>query len=294
MRNSVFFLSGSIILVLLISCGPTKSLTTETIEDLHVPAYMDVSSLSPSRNTQWALNGEKVRNYEGKGILFTRSGRYTLVGKFFIDGQMDSVKYSVKALPPLDNCQVAIHTSKGTMVAHLSHYAPRHTDHFEALIERGYYDSLTFHRIVPGFVVQGGDGQDSLKKEGAVALPLNDLSPEFHPELLHYKGALAMARMPDEVNPEKASSPDQFYLVQGSPLDEKELEDVSARKGVTYKSYQRERYLENGGAPQLDGEYTVFGYLTHGLEVLDSLSLVPTNSEDMPIDPIFMAIKKVK
>lgn len=275
-------------------CHSSRTLISTVEKEIVTPQYLEVSGLAPATNVNWYLNGEEVAPDQSGKILFTRSGQYTLKGKYYSQGQVDSVLVKLKVKPPDSNCNIAINTKFGTMVAQLSGRTPRHTDHFVEMVESGYYDSLTFHRVIPGFVIQGGDGNTRNGSADGLKIPLSDLSPEFDPEMLHYRGAVAMARMPDETNPEKISSPDQFYIVHGGSLDEDRLEEISAEKGIVYRSYQRERYLEEGGAPQLDMEYTVFGYLTHGLHVLDSIAVVNTAEGNQPTDTVYMKLHVIK
>lgn len=254
---------------------------------------MDLQAYSPVRYVNWKLNGEAITASNSQ-LLISSSGDHHLQGVYYIDGTPDTIETVFNALPPQNNCQAVIKTSKGDIVVELSSLAPRHADHFEDLVESGYYDSLPFHRIIPGFVVQGGDGNQSTKKVDRRPPSLRELNPEFNNELNHYKGAIAMARLPDDINPDKRSSPDQFYLVHGSEVDHQKLEDLSADQGRIYTSDQRKKYLKLGGAPQLDGEYTVFGYMTMGFDVLDSLAFSPTGPNDYPLDTLLMKIQMVQ
>lgn len=281
-------------MALFLSCKTSGIVVKPPLPQIQVPEYLDTRQLAPVRHVEWFVNGESIPATSEGELLITSSGRHDLLGAFYLNGVPDTVRYSFTATAPDHNCLVAIHTSKGTMVAELSELAPRHADHFEELIENEYYDSLIFHRVIPGFVIQGGDASRSVRKTGQIPLSLRELNPEFNAELYHYKGALAMARMPDDVNPEKRSSPDQFYIVQGAPVDAERLEELSAEAGRTYKSYQKQQYFQNGGSPQLDGEYTVFGYVIMGLPVLDSIAYTPTSQGDLPVDTIIMKLEMVK
>lgn len=280
--------------MLFFSCKTAEVAVVSKVAPFQVPAYLSTSQLVSARYVNWYLDGEPVKAHLERGVLITSSGQHELMGAYFRNGEPDTVVVQFEAMPPNDFCQFAIETHKGSMVVSLSDLTPRHSDHFESLVERAYYDSLKFHRIVPGFVVQGGDGALRETRIDPRERTMKELNPEFNSELLHYKGALAMARMPDDVNPDKRSSPDQFYLVQGGSLDNERLEEVASKKSLRYKSYQRDRYLRNGGSPQLDMEYTVFGYVTHGFDIIDSLTTIPTNSDDSPVVPVYMKIKRVE
>ena len=276
-----------------LSCSPTATLTLQQIPTMSVPCYVEVGQISGRNDGRWLFNGEELHPNAHGQILVTKSGQYDIEFRYYEDGRVKQSKQSWTALPPRDFCSLAIATPKGEMVVELSDLTLRHSDHFQELAEDQYYDSLIFHRIVPGFVVQGGNAQETPYQRKTNRVEVKELDPEMHSDLLHYRGALAMARMPDQVNPEKRSSPDQFYIVQGTPFDESRWEQFLTDQGKEYKSYQRDRYLDLGGAPQLDGEYTVFGYLTHGYDVLDSLAATITTGENAE-DPIWMIVKTVE
>lgn len=279
--------------IVICACGAPKTLVLNVPESRPVPFALDVSQLTDNPGGRWFLNGEEVQLTSTGELLFTQSGTYDITYRYYQKGHILTTKTRVEALPPKDYCHVEICTPKGNLVVQLSHLAQRHSDYFEDLVQQGYYDSLIFHRIVPGFVIQGGNAEDTPFQRSTDVVMKSELEPEFHEDLLHYRGALAMARMPDEMNPEKKSSPDQFYLVQGTPYTEERWEQFLTEQGSVYKSYQKERYLEEGGSPQLDGEYTVFGYVTHGHQVLDSLTYIPTTMQ-RPDQPVWMIIRKVE
>lgn len=275
------------------ACSPSATLTLQKVPPNSVPCYVDVQQVSGRTDGRWIFNGKERHPNAFGQILITQSGEYNIKYRYYENGRVKQSNLTWLALPPQDFCSIAIETPKGEMVVELSDLTLAHSDHFQELVEDQYYDSLIFHRIVPGFVVQGGNGQETPYQRSTDRVEVNELEPEFHSDLLHYRGALAMARMPDQVNPEKRSSPDQFYIVQGTPFDESRWEQFLTDQGKEYKSYQKERYLKAGGAPQLDGEYTVFGYMTHGYDVLDSLAATITTGENAE-SPIWMIVKTVE
>jgi len=262
-------------------------------ESREVPFELPLSELTTNQSGRWFLNQKEVHPTPEGNLLFTQSGQYDITYRYYQKGKVLTSSSKILALPPSDYCHVEIITPKGSVVAELSDLTLRHSNHFERLVSEGYYDSLIFHRIVPGFVVQGGGAEDTPFERISQEVMKDELTEEFHEDMLHYRGALAMARMPDEVNPEKKSSPDQFYLVQGTSYSPERWEQFLTEQGRVYKSYQAERYLAEGGSPQLDGEYTVFGYVTHGQYVLDSLAYIPTTMQ-RPNDPQWMIIRKVE
>lgn len=211
-------------------------------------------------------------------------------------------KKSTKLQQPLvikapDRCLVEIETSLGTMLVQLSDGTPHHRDNFLKLAEQGYFNDLLFHRVINGFMIQGGD-PNSRNAAPGVALgnggPDYTVPAEFVDSLIHLKGALAAARTGDAVNPEKRSSGSQFYLVQGRPVTVAQLDQLEARKGFRYSTAQREAYLKNGGTPFLDRDYTVFGHVVKGLDVLDKIASVETGPADRPKQNVTMRIRVIK
>lgn len=176
-------------------------------------------------------------------------------------------------------------TSFGDIKIALYDETPLHRDNFVKLVEEGFYDGSVFHRVIRDFMIQGG-GAAPGKEEKTYTVPA-----EFRKEFIHKKGALAAARMGDQVNPLKASSPSQFYIVQGRPANDAMLDGFEARSGITYTPEQREIYRQLGGTPHLDMGYTVFGEVIEGLDIVDKIALVATLPGDKPVDDIPMTIK---
>lgn len=170
---------------------------------------------------------------------------------------------------------------------------PRHRDNFVKLAEEGFYDQLMFHRIIENFIVQGGD-PDSRNANPVQALgtggPGYLLDPEFGAGV-HIRGALAAARQDDERNPEKKSSGSQFYLVQGEPVTDADLDHWEAERKIRYTPEQRARYKELGGLPYLDNEYTVFGEVVEGLDVLERMSHAATARLYRPVEDTRMIVR---
>ena len=186
---------------------------------------------------------------------------------------------------------VTIDTPFGRMRAVLYDETPRHRDNFVRLAEGGFYDSLLFHRVVAGFMIQGGDpdSRDAGRGEQlGVGGPGYTLPAEIGAP--HIKGALAAARFDDRVNPARESSGSQFYIVQGRITQPEQLDLMAAERGVSYNETQRDLYATRGGAPQLDGDYTVFGELVEGYEVLDRIAAVETDLGARPVEDVRMRI----
>lgn len=194
---------------------------------------------------------------------------------------------------------VQIRTELGILIVALYNETPQHRDNFLKLVREHAYDSLLFHRVIAGFMVQGGD-PDSKRAAAGTLLgqggPGYTIPAEITPGLIHKKGALAAARQPDQVNPDRRSSGSQFYLVQGKTYQQAELDQVMARSArygtpVTYTEEQKKTYGSVGGTPHLDGAYSVFGEVVEGLEVLDAIATQPCDGRDRPLTDIRMFMR---
>jgi cyclophilin family peptidyl-prolyl cis-trans isomerase len=184
--------------------------------------------------------------------------------------------------------RVKMETTMGTMVFRLYNETPLHRDNFIAKVQAHFFDSLLFHRVIKNFMIQGGDPESKHAKAGQMLgngeAPGSRIPAEFHTDLyIHKKGALAAAR---DGNPEKASSNCQFYVVQGKTFTEEELSKMSQRSGVKYTQEQKDLYKTIGGTPHLDNNYTVFGELEQGMDVLDKIAAVQTAQADRPMQDV--------
>ncbi len=186
---------------------------------------------------------------------------------------------------------ITMRTSLGTIQIKLYNETPRHRDNFLNLARNHFYDSLLFHRVIKGFMIQGGDPTSRRAVKGQ-ALGDGDVgytvSAEFNENLFHKRGALAAAR---DNNPAKASSGCQFYIVQGHVFTETELSNLEKKLGIQIK--HREVYTSIGGAPHLDMNYTVFGEVTQGMNVVDSIAAVKVGAGDRPLTDVRILEVKV-
>lgn len=191
--------------------------------------------------------------------------------------------------------KIRIITDKGTMVVKLYDATPLHRDNFVKLVSQGFYDSLLFHRIIEGFMIQGGDPMSKNAQPGSMlgmgGGDMQRIPAEFNKNIIHQKGALAAAR---DGNPEKASSACQFYIVQGKITSEDELKMIEQGKGIVYTQAQRNLYNTKGGTPFLDMEYTVFGEVISGLEVIDLIAASEKGPNDRPVTDIHMRMELIK
>ncbi len=192
---------------------------------------------------------------------------------------------------------VGITTSYGVIVVKLYDSTPQHRDNFIKLVKEGFYDSLLFHRVIDGFMIQGGD-PDSKNAADSVQLgmgsaPGERVPAEFNTRYLHKKGALAAAR---DNNPEKASSNCQFYIVQGKPVSDTELNAIECQirqenPAFYYTDAQRKIYNTVGGTPFLDQNYTVFGEVVKGFDIIDKIAKAPRDANDRPLQNVMMKMK---
>lgn len=175
---------------------------------------------------------------------------------------------------------VVIETSMGTIKAILYNDTPLHRDNFIKLVNEGWYNGSPFHRVIKNFMIQGGQNADGRLDPGY------KVPAEFRDNHFHKKGALCAARQGDQVNPQKASSGSQFYIVQGQVFDERTLAIYEERLGKIFSAKQRQAYMTVGGTPHLDGDYTVFGEVIEGLDIVDKIAGVKTGYMDVPVEPV--------
>lgn len=180
---------------------------------------------------------------------------------------------------------VLIKTTYGDITAKLYNDTPLHRDNFIKLIKQGWYDDSPFHRVINNFMIQGG-GNKAGKTDPGYIVPA-----EFKSHYIHKKGALAAARMPDQINPEKQSSGSQFYIVQGQKYNAATMQMMSQRNGFAYSEDHLKTYANLGGTPHLDGTYTVFGEVIDGFDVIDKIAAVQTGQADRPLTEVTMKIE---
>lgn len=192
--------------------------------------------------------------------------------------------------------KVLISTDLGDITIELFNETPLHRDNFLKLASEGFFDETIFHRVIQDFMIQGGD-PDSRDAEPGVPLgmggPGYTIPAEFVDGLYHEKGVLSAARMGDQVNPQKESSGSQFYIVQGKVYTPQELDLIEERTGKLLSNEQRNAYTTVGGTPHLDNDYTVFGRVVEGLDVVDRITAVEKDRRDRPIEDIKMTMKVV-
>jgi peptidyl-prolyl cis-trans isomerase B (cyclophilin B) len=191
--------------------------------------------------------------------------------------------------------KVKITTSKGIIVVKLYDETPKHRDNFIKLVKQGFYDSLLFHRVISQFMIQGGDPMSRNAQPGEMlgmgGGDMERIPAEFNSKLIHKKGALAAAR---DGNPEKASSACQFYIVQGRVSSDDELNSIEQQNGIKYTPAQKAIYKTVGGTPFLDMNYTVYGEVISGMEVIDKIAAVKKGANDRPEEDVKMKMEIIK
>ena len=195
-----------------------------------------------------------------------------------------------------ERAEVELETTEGNIRIALFNETPQHRDNFMKLVRMEFYDSLLFHRVIKDFMIQGGDLNSRQAKPGQL-LGEGELDytiePEFRlPQIYHRRGVIASARESDKVNPERRSGAAQFYIVWGKVYDDRRLASVqerldSATNGqVKLTPEMIETYKTVGGTPHLDGQYTVFGEITEGLDVVDRIQQMETDKNDRPLKDV--------
>lgn len=185
---------------------------------------------------------------------------------------------------------VIIETTAGTIEVKLYDDTPLHSQNFVKLVNEGYYNGLLFHRVINNFMIQTGDPNSINASPGQ---PLGSggpdymIPPEFNTKHIHKKGALAAARQGDDVNPYKYSSGSQFYIVQGKVVTSSFLDQIAkSQKHTPYTSEQITAYTTTGGTPHLDQQYTVFGEVIKGLDIIDKIAIAAVDQRSRPINDI--------
>lgn len=191
--------------------------------------------------------------------------------------------------------KVQISTPQGDIVIKLYEETPIHKENFLKLAREGFYDGTLFHRCIPNFMIQGGDPDSKDAPEGKM---LGQGGPGYTLDAeigaIHKRGAVAAARLGDAGNPERASNGSQFFIVQGFPVNEANLDAISQQFGTTYSEEDKAVYSEVGGRPDLDGQYTVFGEVIEGMEVVDKILAIPVDPNKRPLQDVPMEVKIIK
>ncbi len=289
--------SALLCMIIIGSCATPIARFSINAEHKEAPATVEfINQSQDAESYLWNFGDGTESTEETVTHKYRQSGQYVVSLKA-IKGKKSNTMTQPLTIDPSPKCLVEITTEFGVMVAELYDVTPQHRDNFMKLAEEGYFNDLLFHRVIDGFMIQGGDPGS---KNAAPGVPLGGGGPgyqvpaEFVDTLVHIKGAIAAARTGDNVNPEKKSSGSQFYIVHGDEVDAKMLDNLEKRKGITYSAENRKAYLENGGAPFLDHDYTVFGKVIKGLEVIDAIAKAEKDGRDRPKKDVKMTVKVIR
>jgi cyclophilin family peptidyl-prolyl cis-trans isomerase len=293
MKHNVTILTA-IALIFLAACAPKPSATfLKPTTKLVAPAdYTFTNTTKVADSYEWDFGDGTTSKEVSPTHRYNRSGNYTVTLKAMKGAKVAIRKEMIQVAAP-ERCLVEIETEYGTMLAEMYNSTPKHRDNFTKLADEGYYNDLLFHRVINGFMIQGGDPQSKGAKPGAQlgsGGPSYQIPAEFVDSLAHTKGAICAARTS---NPEKKSSGSQFYIVHGSPVSPETLNQTETMRGFHYTPQQRADYAKNGGTPQLDHEYTVFGHVIQGLDVIDKIAAVKTQPGDRPVKDVKMTIRVI-
>lgn len=200
---------------------------------------------------------------------------------------------------------VEVNTTQGRMVLALYNETPAHRDNFLKLVREHHYDSTLFHRVIPGAMILGGDASSKAADDRHRVLGQGSagtsLAPEIRPELVHVKGAVGM--LPDESHPaaDKRSHGTFFYIVLGQDWTPGDLRLVEQKRNALdpaenfhYSAEQIRAYATDGGAPKMDGAYTVFAQVVEGLDVLDRIAALPVDNRDRPLTDVRLWMRELK
>lgn len=278
-QHSFLLLLG---ILMLQGCARPLAQFTSEQSSSSAPAKIELTNTSKNAESyRWDFGDGTESEEEAPGHTFNESGQYTIT-LYATKGKKTNKSEQVIKVGTPSVCLVEMTTDFGKVVIALSDDTPLHRDNFLKLVEEGFYEGLLFHRVISGFMLQGGDPTSrnagpkaNIGSEGPGYL----VPAEFRESQAHVKGALAAARTGGPSNPEKKSSGSQFYIVHGRPVSASDIKRNEARRDMYYSPELKKDYLENGGVPFLDGDYTVFGKVISGMEVIDKIANTPTDGD---------------
>lgn len=285
MKNLLFVF----IAVLLASCAKPLAQFQVDNDEVKAPAKIQFKNSSKKAESYiWDFGDGKTSSEANPEHSYYLSGVYN-VKLTAIKGKKQNVMEKNIVVEAPQGCVLAMETTAGVIKIKLYDNTPEHRDNFIKLAEEGFYDGLLFHRVINKFMIQGGDPDSKDAPAGkrlGMGGPGYQVTAEINAENHHVRGALSAARQGDAVNPEKKSSGSQFYIVHGKPVSKQELQVMESRKGITYSDEVKNVYQTVGGVPFLDQEYTVFGIVEEGLDIIDSIATTATDSYDRPVEDV--------
>lgn len=300
MKHSFLLLSIAALAIGAFGCKPAPKAGFESSVPAG-PAPVDIQFTNTSQNAdryEWSFGDGQSSTEESPSHTYTAFGNLLVVLKAYQKDLM-SVDSAYIEIPEPPRRRAVIETSFGNITVELSNRTPQHRDNFIKLAEEHFYDSLLFHRVMSGFMIQGGDPNSKNAKAGQMlgqGGPGYTIPAEIVPDLIHTKGALAAARLGDQANPQKASSGSQFYLVQGHAINADVIGQIEQVRKFQLSPDQKSAYLKAAfGTPTLDREYTVFGYVVEGLEVIDLIAAQETDpNTNRPKKDIRMKVRMIE
>lgn len=281
---------------LLSSCAKSIADFTFVQAEQTVPAVATfTAAVEDPDQVVWDIDGNVYTDIEA-AHRFISSGKHDVTLTVNKGKKVKTMTKEIVFNAP-EKCLVEISTPQGSMLVELYEETPKHRDNFVKLAGESFYNGTIFHRVIDGFMIQGGD--PGSKDAGPSARlgtggPGYQIDAEFDERFAHVKGALAAARTGGPSNPEKRSSGSQFYIVHGKEVTEDQLTRSESSKGITYNEQTKQAYLERGGTPFLDGEYTVFGRVIEGFDVIDKIAAVRTSQGDRPREDVQMSVNVIK
>ena len=324
MKKTLFNAACLVALTWIASCSIPVSVFKYDQSDKKAPSEVEFKNeSSAAKSYEWDFGDNNTSTDSSPKHTYNKAGKYTVTLRATKGDKQDvstqvltvepkpkpvkegpsfkTAEEAVADMAKLGKTQVELITDHGTMRIVLFDATPKHRDNFLKLVKEGFYDDLLFHRVINNFMIQGGDPNSKNPKEGVqlgTGGPGYTIPAEINPEFMHIKGALAAARQGDAVNPEKRSSGSQFYIVDGQPVGGGMLSQLETRSGKIYNSVFKELYKYLGGTPHLDHEYTVFGQVLSGFDVLEEIASMATArggaSRDRPMKDIKMKIRIIE
>lgn len=279
------------------ACNRPVSKFTVAADEIPAPAEIQFENESKKADFfKWKFGDGDSSFLENPTHTYYKPGAYEVTLEAINDKKSRIQTQTIMIASP-EKSLVEIQTPFGNLIVELYDDTPQHKQNFLELTRKGFYEDLLFHRVIDGFMIQGGDPQSrdagSNARLGAGG-PGYQIPAEMEANHKHFKGALAAARQGDAVNPEKKSSGSQFYIVHGGEVSRDQLNMFSRRNNITYQDDEIEAYEKHGGTPFLDGQYTVFGRVIKGIEVIDKIAQAPTGQGDRPEEDITMKIIEIK
>ena len=294
MKNSFFLLLLATITLASCAVKPSASFTVPT-EKFVAPVEVTFTNTTKfkAESYSWDFGDGTTSTEASPTHRFTQSGNHVVILKATKGNKTVTTKQMIQVTAP-ERCLVEIETDFGTMTVELYNATPKHRDNFIKLAEEGYYDDLLFHRVIANFMIQGGDPNSRKAAAGqmlGMGGPSYLIDAEIVDTICHLKGSICAARTN---NPQRRSSGSQFYIVQGNTVTDAVLNQIETMRSFHYTPEQRAEYLEVGGTPHLDREYTVFGRVIKGLDVIDKIAAVETAPGDRPKKDVKMKMRVIK